>query len=263
MKSLPACLEELALRPMGVAGEEPRCERCGGAEFGLVHGLCLGCERGRRTGARSAEWIAAARADRAGTLASLGVPPKYREPFEEPARWPRDRKVALDLADWQGVPWSLFLTGNTGVGKSFLATELLWRNHLRESRVRSALFVRASRVPGLVFGRDTSELEQQRLVEVETLVIDELGLGHPRGGWEALDDVIAQRWERQRPTIVTSRWTLPQVAAEAASAADRLAEGLVVRVEGRSRRRPPEAVVSEGAAPGMAVGPLAGKGRPA
>jgi hypothetical protein len=254
MKSLPDCLEELALRPMGVAGEEPRCSRCGGAELGLVDGLCLGCERDRRAGARSAAWIAAARADRAGTLAGLGVPPKYREPFAEPARWPRDPKVAVDLAAWRGgVPWSVFLTGNTGVGKSFMATELLWRNHLpgsRESAVRSALFVRASRVPGLVFGRDGgNDLDAMRLVEVEILVIDELGVGHPRGGWEALDDVIAQRWERQCATIVTSRWTLAQVAAEAVSAADRLAEGLVVRVEGRSRRRPPGAVA------GSRIGP--------
>ena len=247
MKSLPDCLDELALRPMGFGGEEPRCSRCGGREFGLVEGLCLACERDRRAWARSAEWIAAARADRAGTLAALGVPPKYREPFAEPARWPRDPKVEADVAGWQGVPWSVFLTGNTGVGKSFLATELLWRNHLRASgelEVRSALFVRASRVPGLVFGRGGgNDLDPLRLVEVEVLVIDELGLGHPGGGWEALDDLIAQRWERQSATIVTSRWTLAQVAAEAVSAADRLAEGLVARVEGRSRRRPPQGVV--------------------
>jgi len=145
-----------------------------------------------------------------------------------------------DCLEELGVPWSLFLTGNTGVGKSFLATELLWRNHVQPSGARSARFVRASGMPGVVFGGErVRDLEVLSLVDVEVLVIDELGVGHPRGGWEALDDVIGQRWERQVPTIITSRWTLAEVAAEAVSAADRLAEGLVASVEGRSRRRPP------------------------
>jgi hypothetical protein len=148
--------------------------------------------------------------------------------------------VAVGIDSWQGVPWSVFLTGSTGVGKSFLATELLWRNHVRPLGLRSARFIRASRVPRLVFGGERpGDAEVPPLVDVEVLVIDELGLGHPRGAWEALDDVIGQRWEMQHPTIVTSRWTLAEVAAEAVSAADRLAEGLVVTVRGRSRRRPP------------------------
>jgi hypothetical protein len=243
MRSLSDCLEELALRPFGLDFAEPECSQCGQPQYGLVDGLCVDCVRGRRVAKSAEQWIAAALGDRAGTLAAVGVPPKYREPFEEPERWPRDAKVPLAIASWQGVPWSVFLTGNTGVGKSFLATELLWRNHVQPSGVRSAWFVRASRVPGLVFGGDRSRhLEVLPLVDVEVLVIDELGVGHPRGAWEALDDVIGQRWELQRPTIVTSRWTLAEVAAEAVSAADRLAEGLVATVEGRSRRRPPENV---------------------
>jgi ribosomal protein L37E len=243
MKPLRDCLEELALRPFGLVVEEPRCGQCGRPEFGLVDRLCAACERGNRAAIHAETWRAAALADRAGTLAALGVPPKYREPFAEPAGWPRDPKVPLDVDCWQGVPWSLFLTGNTGVGKSFLATELLWRNHVRPSGLRSARFVKASRVPRLVFGGDQpGDPEVPPLVDAEILVIDELGLGHPGGGWEALDDVIGQRWEQQHPTIVTSRWTLAEVAAEAVSAADRLAEGLVVTVGGRSRRRPPEIV---------------------
>jgi hypothetical protein len=242
MKALPDCLDELALRPFGLAGEEPRCRQCGRQEFGLVEELCVECERRSRAAANAAKRLAAALGDRAGSLAALGVPPKYCERFVEPQRWPRDPKVRLDIGRWQGVPWSLFLTGNTGVGKSFLATELLWRNHVQPSGLRSARFVRASRVPGLVFNRERGDLELPRLVDVEVMVIDELGLGHPSGGWEALDDLIGQRWEFQYPTIVTSRWTLAQVAEEAVSAADRLAEGLVVTVEGRSRRRPPEVV---------------------
>jgi ribosomal protein L37E len=241
MRPLADCLEELALRPLGLAGEAPPCCRCGRPEYGLVDGLCAACERGRGAARSAEEWIAAALADRSGTLAAAGVPPKYREPFEEPERWPRDTKVALDVASWQGVPWSVFLTGNTGVGKTFLATELLWRNHVQPSGARSARFVRASRVPGLVFGgARVRELEVWSPFDVEVLVIDEVGVGHPGGGWEALDEVIGQRWELELPTIVTSRWTLPEIAAEAVSAADRLAEGLVATVAGRSRRRPPE-----------------------
>jgi hypothetical protein len=243
MRPLAACLEDLALRPLGLDGDAPACCQCGRPEYGLVDGLCTACERGGGAARSAEEWIAAALADRAGTLAAVGVPPKYREPFEEPVRWPRDAKVALDIAAWQGMPWSVFLTGNTGVGKTFLATELLWRNHVQPSGARSAGFVRASRVPGLVFGgARVRQLEVFSLFDVEVLVIDEVGIGHPGGGWEALDEVIGQRWELELPTIVTSRWTLPEVAAAAARAADRLAEGLVATVEGRSRRRPPENV---------------------
>ncbi len=244
MRALADCLEELARRPFGLVVEEPRCRQCGRPEHGLVERLCAACERGNRAARDAERWLARALADRAGTLAALGVPPRYREPFEEPESWPRDPRAGLGIDGWQGEPWSLFLTGGTGVGKSILATELLWRHHVRRSGRRSARFVRASRVPGLVFGRDRAadEAEMAPLVEVEVLVIDEVGLGHPRGGWEALDDVIGQRWEMQHPTIVTSRWTLAEVAGEAASAADRLAEGLVVTVRGASRRRPPVGV---------------------
>ncbi len=245
MRALADCLEELARRPFGLVVEEPRCGQCGRPEHGLVERLCATCERGNRAARDAERWLARALADRGGTLAALGVPPRYREPFEEPESWPRDPRAGLGIDRWQGEPWSLFLTGGTGVGKSFLATELLWRHHVRPAgRRRSARFVRASRVPGLVFGRDRAadEAEMAPLVEVEVLVIDEVGLGHPRGGWEALDDVIGQRWEMQHPTIVTSRWTLAEVAGEAASAADRLAEGLVVTVGGTSRRRPPAGV---------------------
>jgi len=243
VRALAECLEELALRPLGLDVEAPTCRLCGRPEYGLVDGLCTACERGSGAARSAEEWLAAALADRAGTLAALGVPPRYRAPFDEPEHWPRDAKVELDLAAWQGVPWSVFLTGNTGVGKTFLATELLWRNYAQPSGARSAGFVRASRVPGLVFGGPrVRQLEVFSLFEVDVLLIDELGVGHPGGGWEALDEVIAQRWELELPTIVTSRWTLAEVAAEAVSAADRLAEGLVATVAGRSRRRPPEKV---------------------
>lgn len=243
MRALADCLEELALRPLGLDGEAPTCCQCGRPEYGLVDGLCTACERGSGAARSAEEWVTAALADRSGTLAAVGVPPKYREPFEEPDRWPRDAKVPVDIATWQGIPWSVFLTGNTGVGKTFLATELLWRNHVQPSGARSARFVRASLVPGLVFGgARVRQLEVFSLFEVEVLVIDEVGVGHRGGGWEALDEVIGQRWELELLTIVTSRWTLPEVAAEAVSAADRLAEGLVATVEGRSRRRPPENV---------------------
>lgn len=243
MRALAVCLDELALRPLGLDGEAPTCCQCGRPEYGLVDGLCTACERGSGAARSAEEWVTAALADRSGTLAAVGVPPKYREPFEEPDHWPRDAKVPLDIATWQGIPWSVFLTGNTGVGKTFLATELLWRNHVQPSGARSARFVRASLVPGLVFGgARVRQLEVFSLFEAEVLVIDEVGVGHRGGGWEALDEVIGQRWEFELPTIVTSRWTLPEVAAEAVSAADRLAEGLVATVEGRSRRRPLENV---------------------
>ncbi len=249
MRSLPDCLEEFARRPLGLVVEEPRCGQCGRAEYGLVDGLCAACERRKRAAKNAEKRLAAALADRAGTLAGFGVPPRYCEPFEEPESWPRDpKKTAVGIAAWRGEPWSLFLTGHTGVGKSFIATELLWRGCLRGAGLGSARFVRASRVPGMVFGGERpgddwevvasmgSRPPLATLVDVEVLVIDELGLGHPGGGWEALDDLIGQRWERRRPTIVTSRLTLAEVAGEAVSAADRLGEGLVVTVGGRSRR---------------------------
>jgi len=204
MRSLPDCLEEFARRPLGLLVEEPRCGQCGQPEYGLIDGLCAGCERAIRAAKNAEKRLAAALADQAGTLAGFGVPPRYCEPFEEPESWPRDPKTAVGIDAWRGELWLLFLTGHTGVGKSFIATELLWRAYLRRAGLGTARFVRASRVPGLVFGGERSGDDGEvvaamglrpplaTLVDVEVLVLDELGLGHPGGGWEALDDLAGR-----------------------------------------------------------------------
>ncbi len=226
--------------PVEILPETP-CSICGRPEAGLIDGRCWSCEREARSDRGEARRLAAARADRAGTLAAIGVPPVYLErPFEEPVIWPRDAKAPIDLATWTGSPWSVVLRGTVGVGKTYVAVELLWRNLLVGAQLPTARFVRASRVPGLLYGSDGS-VELERLLGAQILVIDDLGLGHPKGGWEALDDLIAQRWEYRRATIITTRWTMDQIGNEssAVSAADRLAEGLVCEVQGNSRRRPP------------------------
>lgn len=174
--------------------------------------------------------------ERGRRLADFGrtMPLRYAIGFEEPRAWPVDpRKPDASLAAWNGTPWSVHLHGPVGTGKTMLAVELLRR--LVAAGERSIEFVRAGEIPGRLYqARDADE--RARLGNVAALLIDDLGAGHPGNAWAAVGEVIAARYDRLRPTIVTSNLSLKAVGLTDLRIADRLGVGLSVELKGKSRR---------------------------
>lgn len=213
------------------------CEGCGESYTSLFTGLCRGCllkrrkdlERKRREVA-----VERSRHDRQGTLIGAGVPSRHAKlVFQSPETWPFDPRCAdLLLSEWEGNPWAALLIGPTGTGKTSLAVELLFRRLCLPCPGR---FVRAGNLPNLYFSNEatgTADLET-----VGLLVIDDLGRGHQGRAWEAVGEVMNSRYDDERATIVTSNLGLAEIAEQDAHMADRLSEGLVIRIGGESRRR--------------------------
>jgi len=212
------------------------CAGCGEELSNLLQGSdgayrCDPCEAQRLAVLR----IARDRGRALGYLAN--VPGRFAATaFQELLAWPVDKKAPkLDLREWRGAPWSVFLWGNVGNGKTTLAVELLYRAMLRGETAR---YVRAADVSGLHY--EGGPEAKARLVVPRLLLLDDLGAGHPRGGWEAVADLVDARWASPRPTLVTSNRNLEMIAVEGGPhgtrIADRLTDGLVVQLAGGSRR---------------------------
>lgn len=179
--------------------------------------------------------------ERSPTLEAAGVPARVvREPFDVdrlPGGWPRHpsndpARHAVDLAEWTGdeFPLVTFL-GEIGVGKTMLASELLWRQALLERSVR---FVRAASLVDAVFSRRVRRAE---FVEPGALVVDDLGRGHGAPeAWATIAEVIIDRDDALAPTIVTTNLSFRHLAECHAALADRLRAGLCCRLAGESQR---------------------------
>ncbi len=172
--------------------------------------------------------------DRETWFARHGVPRRYRHPFESPDPPPlaerrrRGDPISIPWSDWTGDPWSLFLVGPTGTGKSFIAAETLWR-------WRRGWWVAAAAVPAIHYN-EAEAAAWNRLCSTPLLVIDELGRDHQGGGWEAVGRLVSSRYDDERATIVTSNLAAREFDARAGGILDRLAAGLTIRMTGESRR---------------------------
>jgi DNA replication protein DnaC len=192
---------------------------------------CLACIRARRRAARAE----AVSTHRASILRQCGVPRRLAEmKFENPEPWPRptNAESSANVAQWSGCPWAVTFIGDYGVGKSALACELLARTLMRGL---PAMWMPAGRVPAIRFGEDEN-IEFHALENAGMIVIDELGRGHMGKAWQAIGELIAARHAALRPTVLTTNLPLARLMLEDGHAADRLRDGWIVTMEGRSRR---------------------------
>ncbi len=219
----PSCHEMLT------AATEPAGDRC-----------CVAC-----AGANRAADLASFQQPRSTeVLASAGVPDEFRKKFD-PARlpggrWPRHPKShcaerhQVDLANWQGDPWSVLLWGDVGTGKTMLAVELLRR--LATHGARPVRWIRASQIVEAVFAR---RLQLEHLANLPGLVVDDIARGYTAdAAHHLIADLIARRHQHHKPTLWTTNLTPKALYQLIPDAADRLRHhGLVVPMRGESLRR--------------------------
>jgi len=162
-----------------------------------------------------------------------GIPAEYRDCTLE--SYPRTLPPALDdsqtprIAQWftrieaGDQPLGLYLYGPVGSGKTGLAAASL---RLATEQGYDGWF---TTVPRLLqsqrdsFG-DRGESPMAYALRIDVLLLDDLGAERPTGwAMEQLDDLIRERVAELRPTIVTSNFTLPEIAERlGARVADRL-----------------------------------------
>lgn len=164
---------------------------------------------------------------RTALLRSMDVPMRLAmSDFSAPDPWPSG------LEEWHGSPWSVTLRGPVGSGKSMLAAELLYR-------YGRGVWVRAAKLVSTVYdsqGGDKAAV-RRRYEFAACLVLDDFGHGHT-SGWatEMVAEIIAERWDANRPTIVTTNCLVNELAGTDTAAYDRLRDGLMVALMGASRR---------------------------
>ena len=143
------------------------------------------------------------------------VPGKYFEArLEERFRDSQNEDVfntlRLMASDFQPGQKGLLLMGPSGVGKTFLVAafihEIIFHRGI-PAHFRDFFHLLADLRSG--YSQDKPEVELLGpLMEVEVLVIDELGKGR-NSPWEQniLDVIISQRYNNQKTTIFTSNYT--------------------------------------------------------
>lgn len=132
------------------------------------------------------------------------VPPAYRRgKFAEPSAWPVELLHRGVLADWKGKPWSVVLTGEAGAGKTTLGTELFYRAAIAGMRSDGCLWVRASHLCAALEGPDRWAWHK-RAVEARVAIFDDIGREQSSGGALRLFEILACRFDYQRPTVVTT-----------------------------------------------------------
>ena len=143
------------------------------------------------------------------------VPSKYANAILSERYKDRFNKEAFDtfrmfLQDYQRGHKGLLLMGPAGVGKTWLVAgfirELIF-GHGVPVMFRDFFHLLAELRSG--YGNDTPESQLiDPLVDVEVLVIDEMGKGR-NTPWEQniLDVIISQRYNNQKTTVFTSNYT--------------------------------------------------------
>lgn len=172
-------------------------------------------------------------ASRKRSLLSAGVPERFAAvEFLEPDPWPKPQECDCRLDTWEGHPELVTFAGPTDTGKTSMAVELLWRHPGRRC------WAVAGRIPAQLIHGDSTEW--QRLTEADVLLVDELGRGHNRDGWEYVYGVIGERWNWRRPTIVTTNLSLDQLQEVHPALYRRLQEGWIVPLKRNWRTRTQE-----------------------
>jgi DNA replication protein DnaC len=147
-----------------------------------------------------------------------GVPGKFADArLDDRFRDTRNRKVteAFDTfrmlaKEYQRGQQGILLMGPSGVGKTFLVAafihEVIFRHGI-PAHFRDFFHLLADLRSGYSQDKPESELIQP-LVDVEVLVIDELGKGR-NTAWEQniLDVIISQRYNNRKTTVFTSNYT--------------------------------------------------------
>jgi hypothetical protein len=217
------------------------CLGCGKSGTWREDGICESCVQDARHRANEAGDEADPghlSGDRIATLVACGVPRRQaRIEFEKPTVWPHDpRRPDLTLDKWTREPWSALLTGPVGSGKTVIAAEMLYRRRCDGETCR---YIRASGVPRLYFSGKNREFDG--LKSVGLLVLDDFGRGHLGRACEAVGELLAARYDDELPTIITTNFSLQEIAKFDAHIADRLSEGLLIAMLGDSRRELMEA----------------------
>lgn len=216
-------------------------KQCRGCEESFAELLPSGCCPSCDVALRRELELAVLPERREQLLRSCRVPRRYAATsFIEPSRWPGDGRRG-SLADWRGRPWSVTVTGDVGTGKTMMAVELLWRDivHCRKSGTKGEhLFVRGADAVSIAFGRE-SDCGFAQLVRCRFLLLDDLGAGISGEAWGALDRLIGARYDDELRTVVTSNLgagAMTDLHDGGARIADRLSDGIWVRLSGDSRR---------------------------
>lgn len=142
---------------------------------------------------------------RGESLADADVPFTYRARFVAPAAWPLELKRRGEVELWNGEPWSLVISGPTESGKTMLATEMLAR--VMSRRRCRGLWLRASALASALEGPER-ETWRLRAATVPALLLDDYGREPSPQSRLKLGEVVTERFDWQRPTILTSNLTL-------------------------------------------------------
>lgn len=168
-----------------------------------------------------------------------GIPAKYREARK--GTFPADQfAITTDFAT--GQIDSLFICGNQGTGKTFLATATLQAfARANESKIGSwttaGMMLAAIRSTYHPQAKEQELSVMHKFSDCGCLLIDDLG-AEKVSDWSIpmMYEIIAARTNWNRPTIITSNLTVAQIADWNPRIASRLAGGVVYRMDGEDRR---------------------------
>jgi len=184
-----------------------QCHTCRGSRF------VMGKDKAGRDSARMCQ--CEVRRIRVRMFNEAQVPGKYfdarlEERFKDSQNEDVFNTLLLMASDFQPGQKGLLLMGPSGVGKTFLVAafvhEIIFRRGI-PAHFRDFFHLLSDLRSG--YSQDKPEAELLGpLVEVEVLVIDELGKGR-NSPWEQniLDVIISQRYNNQKTTIFTSNYT--------------------------------------------------------
>lgn len=168
-------------------------------------------------------------------LRSLGVPAEYAA-----ARMP---KLSEAVLSWTGNPWSLFLVGPVGCGKTCAATAIFGRVAIQlgiSSPVWVSVPILLHRLRQDVRGNgEDSRLD--RILDAGLVLLDDLGAERSTP-WalETIRVILMHCHQHQIPTLVTANaGEKDELEKRYPREISRLSAGLVVPMTGRDRRRKP------------------------
>ena len=233
---LPAPPEVLAalLTPPLPPGEDRfrECKLCG-EEWALPVGLeiCPKCQMAR-TEAAMLRWR---QEHRRGLLVQMGVPYRLLPPAEV-AAWPQDpQHPDVEIQRWQGDPWCLTFQGAPGTGKSEMAVELAYAWLCRDLSLERVAWIRGAQLVGAALRR---EAPAARAYAAQLLILEDLGPGLNSGSvWSIVSELLAQRRDRQAPTIVTTSLSLTTLKSRNSRTAHCLTDGLICETKRAKRSR--------------------------